>query len=212
MPAGSPSASSAASRTPGTTAPATDAPATGQGATDAPATGEPVASPTDAPASEEPAVTPTPEPSGSAGASESPGIAGACSGSDGNRAFFESVARAVHWTVLCAVLPKGWFVSAGTYRLANGGKVVISYKGPGGATLTLSEGAFCAAADGCIGPGSELGDAALGPMAGTLVGLDSGDFAIVVDRGANPAWLLAAGGLDQAATSALGAALVAIGP
>jgi hypothetical protein len=116
----------------------------------------------------------------------------------------------VSWDVYCAALPRGWSVSAGSYRLANGGKLVISYKGPGGATLTLSEGSFCTDASGCVPSGSETGGAAFGSMTGTLVTTDAGGFAIVAARGQTPSWLMVTGGLDQATTTALGAALALV--
>jgi hypothetical protein len=103
-------------------------------------------------------------------------------------------------------------VNTGSYRLANGGKLLISYKGPGGATLALSEGSFCGTADGCVPSGTDAGDAALGPLSGTLVQLGDGAFAIVVDRGANPSWLMEAHGVDEATAVSLGAALVTVGP
>ena len=128
--------------------------------------------PTEEPtASEDPVATEEParpcEPPDDAAAGE-PGAADACTGSDDNRTFFEGIARAADWPVLCGVLPAGWFVSEGSYRLANGGKLLISYKGPGGATIALSEGAFCRDDDGCVPDGSELGGAALGPLDATL--------------------------------------------
>ncbi len=144
-------------------------------------------------------------PTASPGSTDGP--AGACSGSDANREFYASVASAVDWTVLCPVLPKGWYVSAGSYRLANGGKMVIGYKGPAGATIELSEGAFCADASGCLPAGVDAGDAPLGPMTGTLVRLASGDYAVVVDRGLNPSWQLVTHGLDEATSRAFAAAL-----
>jgi hypothetical protein len=108
------------------------------------------------------------------------------------------------------VLPKGWFVSQGSYRLASGGKLLMGYKGPGGATISLSEGGFCTTPDGCVPAGTDIGSAALGPLAGTLVGLDGGGFAIVSGRGANPSWLMTTAGLDQATTVSLGAALAEV--
>ena len=181
--------------------------------------GETAVVPSDEPAeSATPAESPTPagspNPGGSEGPSVSPGAtdgpAGACSGSDANREFFASVASAVDWTVLCAVLPKGWYVSAGSYRLANGGKLVIGYKGPAGATIDLSEGAFCADATSCLPAGSDGGDAPLGPMTGTLVRLDNGGFAVVVDRGLNPSWQLVTHGLDEATSLAFAAAAAVV--
>ena len=140
------------------------------------------------------------------------GPATACSGSDDNREFYDGVAAAVDWTVLCAVLPKGWYVSTGSYRLANGGKMLIGYKGPGGATLSLSEGAFCLDESGCVPPGTDGDEVPLGPLTGTLVRLDDGGFAVVADRGSNPSWLLETQGLDEATTLAIGAALAVVTP
>ena len=167
------------------------------------------------PSSEPPATTPTPaeSPSTSAepSASGASSVADACTGSQANRDFFAAAAAAVDWSVLCGALPEGWFLSTGSYRLANGGKLDVSYSGPAGATLALSEGAFCADASGCVPSGTDAGDAQLGSMAGTLVQLDGGGFAIVVDRGATPSWLLVTSGLDQATTVAFGAALAQVG-
>ncbi len=137
------------------------------------------------------------------------GAADACTGSQANHDFLVSVSVAVQWPVLCAVLPKGWYMS-GSYRLANGGKMLVDYLGPGGATLALSEGAFCEDGSGCVPSGTDAGDASLGSSAGTLVELDNEGYAIVVDRGANPSWLLEAHGLDRATTIALGAALIEV--
>jgi hypothetical protein len=167
-----------------------------------------------------PSVTPTPtvgsEPSATLVASPTtagsapPGIADACTGSEENRQFFVDVARSVDWAVLCAVLPNRWFVDQGSYRLANGGKMEVGYNGPGGATLSLSEGSFCGDADGCVPSGTDVGDAALGPLPGTLVRLDEGGFAVVVDRGQRPSWVLETHQLDQPTTVALAAAVLEV--
>ncbi|MDP2349794.1 MAG: hypothetical protein Q8M74_01390 [Chloroflexota bacterium] len=177
-------------------------------------TGAPVGTeevPTEDPVETEPVET---EPTESVDPSSSPDASGApavtCSGIDANPDFFRSATIAVDWTVLCASLPKGWYVSAGSYRLANGGKLVIGYKGPDGATLALSEGAFCTDGTGCVPAGTDGEDVPLGPLTGTLVRLDAGGFAIVVDRGSNPSWLLQSNGLDEATTLAFGAALLEV--
>ncbi len=167
-----------------------------------------------APESEQPSATeppaesaePTAEPSATAGI----GPADGCTGTDANRQFFASVAQAVDWTVLCAALPKGWFVSTGSYRLANGGKLIVSYKGPSGATLDLSEGTYCSFPGACVPGGTEAGDAAMGPLTGTLIEIDGGGYAIVVDPGAERGWLLEAHGIDEATTRDFGAALVEV--
>jgi hypothetical protein len=187
---------------PGTASPAgSETPAATDGGTP---TGEPATTdeptPTEVPSG--PIETVVPQPT--------PGTADACSGTADNRTFFEGFAQAVDWTVLCGVLPKGWFVSQGSYRLANGGKLLMSYKGPGGSTLSLSEGAWCTTDDGCVPSGSTLGGAPMGPLAGTLYQTADG-FAIHVAPGQNPSWLLTTTGLDQATTLGLAAKLAEVG-
>jgi hypothetical protein len=196
----SPGRTTPAAVTPGqaTRAPAaTHEASAGPGSTDEP-------TPTDEPATSE-APTPSESPSGSPGTD----AAAACSGSEANRVFFAGVAQAVEWPVLCGVLPKGWFVSQGSYRLANGGKLIIGYKGPGGASITLSEGAWCTAADGCVPAGSELGAAALGPLAGRMYQTADG-FAILSAAGENPSWLMTTAGLDRGTTTSFAAALAQV--
>jgi hypothetical protein len=170
------------------------------------------------PASEEPpaSVEPTesaspPAAEASAPASSGPDPAAACSGTDKNREFFRAAAAAVNWTVYCAVLPSGWFVDSGRYRGSGGGWVEIAYKGPGGARLELHEGAFCAAADGCVPPGSDSGEAAFGDRAGTLVTVDAGGWAVVVDRGKPISWLAVGTGINEATFRRLGGALAIVG-
>ena len=202
-----PGSTSAVSIAPGGTwAPPTKAPAT-----KAPPTKKPVE--TAPAASADPGESPAPGESGDPTASPeaSDGPAAACSGTKANRDFYAGAASRVDWTVLCAVLPKGWFVF-GSYRLADGGKLLMVFKGPAGARLELSEGAYCVDAGACVPPGT-TGDAVpLGPMTGTLVRLDDGGFAIVADRGLNPSWLLVSHGLDEATSRGFGAALQVVSP
>jgi hypothetical protein len=194
------------------------APSPGQSAASASA-GSPSGPPSEAPASESPTDAPTKAPpaiESPTDATEAPSASGgsdaaaACTGTDENRAFFANAAKAVDWTVVCAVLPNRWFVSAGSYRQARGGRLTISYKGPHNATLSLSEGAWCTDPGGCAPDGTEVGPAALGPMEGTLFELADGGFAIAVDQGEAVSWLLETQGLDQASTKELGAAAVAV--
>ena len=198
-------ASSTRSAAPSSAEPASTEPTEG--------TSEPSAATSETPGeSGSPAESGSPTESGSPDASALPTAADSCTGDQSIHDFYISVANAVDWPVLCAVLPSGWFVATGSYRLANGGKLVISYKGPGGATFALSEGSFCQDAGGCVPSGTDAGDAAFGTLSGTLVALDSGDWAIVVDRGASPSWLLVTHGLDQAATTSLASALHEVAP
>jgi hypothetical protein len=171
------------------TPPPTEPPTTEPGS-EAPTEPPPV---TAEPATPEPAATPEPEPTSGAG------VVSSCSGSDENRDFFASMAAAVNWTVYCPVLGDGWFVDDGRYRLAGGGWLEIGYDGPGDARLILRQGAFCSSSDGCVPPGAATGTTDFGDRNGTLIADDDGTWSVVVDRGANPSWLLVADGLGQAA-------------
>jgi hypothetical protein len=139
-----------------------------------------------------------------------PGAADACSGSDQNRDFFRDAANALDWTVYCAKLPSGWFVDSGEYRRAGGGRLEISYRGPGGARFELHEGAFCAAADGCVPSGIEVGEAQLGDQSGALRATDEGGWALVVDGDGTISWLAIGSGMDENEFRALAAAVVAV--
>jgi hypothetical protein len=160
------------------------------------------AAPSDDASASESASAPT-----SAGPSPSDAADLPCQPEGSNPNFWPGIAMAVGWDVYCAVLPKGWSVASGSYRLAGGGKLLISYKGPNGATLTLSEGSFCPDDSGCVPTGSDVGKAAFGPLDGTLAASDGGGYSIVADRGQNPSWLMTTTGLDEATTTALGSAL-----
>ncbi len=135
----------------------------------------------------------------------------ACQPEGNNPSFWPGIANSVSWDVYCAVLPKGWVLSAGSYRLANGGKLVVSYKGPAGAKVSLCEGAYGPDDPDCAFSGTDAGDAAFGAMGGTLVTTDAGGYAIVAARGSTPSWLMVTSGLDQATTVSLGAALARVG-
>ena len=193
---------------------ATSAPASAGSSSGAASPGAPSAEPTSAPGSDaptdapptaKPSKSPKPSPSGSADAATAD-----CTGTDDNRTFFADAAKSVDWTVVCAVLPKHWFVSTGSYQRGSGGRLTIGYKGPDGATLTLNEGAWCKEAGGCASAGTEVGPAALGPMVGTLVALDDGGFAIVANQGEDISWQLETAGLSQAKTEKLAAAAIAV--
>ena len=180
------------------TDPATGPATTGPGPTAAPVTPTPTALASEAPATDAPT------------SSAPGGSAAVCAGNDDNRDFYAAVADAVAWPVYCPVLGEGWFVDAGQYRLAGGGWMEIAYQGPRGLRLELREGAVCAVGD-CVLNGADGGGAAFGDMAGTLLLLDEGRLAIVVDAGANPSWTIVASGLDQAAFESIAAELVRVG-
>ncbi len=194
------SSGSIASPTPGASEGATEVP------TDAPSdSAEPTQTPTDEP-SDEPSTEPSTEPSPSGA-----GAADACTGTPENQDFYAHVAAAVDWSVYCPALPRGWFVRTGRYGLAGGARLEISYRGPGGAEIDLKEGAFCASSDGCVPAGSDAGTAAFGDRTGALVSVGDGSWALSVDAGANPSWLLTGTGLAEEAFRTIAADLVIVG-
>ena len=163
----------------------------------------------------DPSVTqaPTEVPSASSEVSASPAVvpASGCSGTNDNRTFFSSVAASTDWMVYCPVLPAGWFVEQGQYRLAGGGRLAMTYRGPSGARFTLDEGVWCTDGSGCMPAGSNIGSTAFGDRTGTLIATGSGSFAIVVDAGATVSWALVGQGLDESTVRTFGAALIAVG-
>jgi hypothetical protein len=160
-------------------------------------------------------LTPTPGASGSSGSAI--GTASGCSGTAENRDFFAAVAAAVSWPVYCAVLPNGWFVEDGAWRLHGGGQLQVSYRGPNGARLALQEGVWCTSgASACEPKDRDLGEAAFGDMTGELVTLgpnEPGDgYAVYVAPGQAPSWTATATNVDQGAFQAFCAALLRLVP
>jgi hypothetical protein len=160
-------------------------------------------------ATDAPTEAPSPSTDATGSAAIEPAID--CTGTDDNRTFYGSVAAAVDWTVYCPVLPSGWSVETGQYRLAGGGRLAITYRGPGGVRFTLREGAWCTDGSGCVPSGADMGTTAFGDREGTLIATDGGSFAIIVDAGATISWLFAGEGLDEATVRTFGAALIAVG-
>ncbi len=153
---------------------------------------------------EEPTETaePTPdetEPSDDPAATDEPSAAADCTGTDDNRKFYSGVAESVDWTLYCPVLPAGWFVDSGEWRAANGGRMEISYRGPGGARLELHEGAFCAADASCVPDGTEDGTARFGDLEGTLIATSDGDWAVSVAPDEAFSYLAVGSGIGKAA-------------
>lgn len=159
---------------------------------------EPVES-TSPPPSDEPTDQPTDEPSGSPGSEPTPtaGGTGACLGSSDTRDFFASFAQSVSWPVYCAVMPKGWSVEKGTYRLKNGGRLTITYRRRAdSARVVLDEGTVCADTTPCVAPGTSLGTTPFGDRLADLSSTADG-WAAVVDETENPAWLLTGDGVTE---------------
>ena len=112
-----------------------------------------------------------------------PGSADGCSGTAENRDFYAALAASVAWDVYCAVLPSGWFVESGSYRLSNGGQLSITYRGPDGARLAVKEGNYCAGQPDCVPAGSDAGAARFGDRDARLLDLGGGSSLVVVAPG-----------------------------
>jgi hypothetical protein len=170
------------------------------------ATDEPVDDPSLDP-SDDPGVDPdlSPEPSDAIGAG-----ATSCTGTDDNRTFFETVASKVTWDVYCAALPAGWHVVAGSYRLTNGGRLEISYKGPGGATIQLREGAFCTDSNGCVPDGVDRGAGPFGDRDAQVFATPDGAVSVVADRGETISWVALSNDVAESAVRDYLAALIRV--
>jgi hypothetical protein len=172
---------------------------------------EPSAPPSEAPPSEP--VSPKPDPTDAETAEpatpEPAGSASACTGSDDNRAFYADLAPRVTWALYCPVLPRGWSVVTGQYRLADGGRLEITYRGPDGAGLMLQEGSFCPGDADCTPEGEDRGTTAFGDREGTLIATGDG-WAVVVDRGERPSWLLTVSGVGEDAARTIAADLARV--
>lgn len=129
--------------------------------------------------------------------SPQPGSADACSGTAENRDFYAALAGSVAWDVYCPVLPSGWFVESGSYRLSSGGQLSITYRGPGGAHIVVREGGYCAGRSDCIPTGTDAGSARFGEREARLLGLGNGSWLVVVaTAGGDVSWQATGTGID----------------
>ncbi len=182
----------------------------------------PVPTPTPTPT---PTPEPTPAPSGAAGASATPGVtpvptptptagptglAGGCSGSADNKSWWAAESKKLTFTVYCGVVPSGWYFGSATDTYTSGGTMIASYKGPGGATLTIQEGAFCTTSAAACAPGnSALGSANFGDMSGSLNAVATG-FAIYVAPGTAKGYTATGTGISQSAFVSIAASLMKV--
>ncbi|MEO5918632.1 MAG: hypothetical protein ABIQ17_03630, partial [Candidatus Limnocylindrales bacterium] len=163
-----------------------------------------------------PAVTPaaSPDPGRTGSPPAKPPIsATVCTGSESNRAFFAQAAAGMSWSVYCAVLPDGWYLETGSYRLANEGHLEVTYRGPGDAYVSIAEGNICLAVGGdieqCAPRDTVLADAAMGDLVGELGRLSNG-LVLDVDRGANPSWRVTGLGVSEEEFTAICAAMIKV--
>jgi hypothetical protein len=124
--------------------------------------------------------------------------AATCTGSPDTKDFFAAIAEAVGWPVYCGVLPAGWSVEAGQYRLADGGRMVIAYRTRTGGHLELREGRWCTAGASACSPHDRIiGSARFGDLNGQLETLGD-DLVLYVDPGQAASWTATGSGLDEA--------------
>ncbi len=117
------------------------------------------------------------------------------------------------WSVYCAVTPAGWFLENGSYRLADGGRLEATYRGPGEARLAMVQGNVCessgADVDVCAPRDTLIGPAALGDRTGELGRLANG-LVLDADRGANPSWRITGLGISESEFVELCAAMLRV--
>jgi hypothetical protein len=109
------------------------------------------------------------------------------------------------------VLPAGWSVEAGQYRLADGGRMVIAYRTRTGGHLELREGRWCTAGPTACSPHDTIvGAARFGDLDGQLETL--GDALVLYASPGQPAsWTATGLGLDEATFRSLCAGLYLLG-
>jgi hypothetical protein len=140
-----------------------------------------------------------------------PGSADACSGTAENRDFYAALAASVAWDVYCPVLPPGWFVDSGSYRLSNGGQLSITYRGPDGARLVVREGSYCAGLPDCAPSGTDAGSARFGERDARLLDLGDGSWLVVVaSAGGDVDWQATGSGMDGSALTGYAAAFARV--
>jgi hypothetical protein len=183
-------------------------------ATTAPPTrsAEPSADPSPDLPSDEPSAGVTDEPSSTPPPSEEPspvsGSADDCVGTDDNRAFLANVAEDLDFEVYCVAVSEGWTLTRGSYTGRGEGRVVvISYRGPDGATLVLRQGNACAGEDPCP-RGEPADEASFGGVAGEL--LTDDDDVIVSAEGDDAAYIAEFEGVDEETARELAEGLLRI--
>jgi hypothetical protein len=136
----------------------------------------------------------------------------ACSGDDKNRDFFREAAAAMSWPVYCAVLDESWYLEGGRYRLADGGHLEVTYRGPDDAHVAIVEGTICPGGsdiDTCAPRDALIGPAAFADRQGELGRLANG-LVLDLDRGATPSWRATGLGVTEDEFRTIGAALTLV--
>jgi hypothetical protein len=134
-----------------------------------------------------------------------------CAGTADNKSFWGLSANAMRWDVYCPVLPSGWNVTVGQYDGSGVGKIHMTLTGPGGAAVSIDEGAFCTtSADACSTHESSISQTAFGDLLGDLDTLAGGGFAVYVNAGTSTGYTLTATGMSQDSFVAIAAAFAKV--
>ena len=160
----------------------------------------------------------TPEASGGSPGASASGLGAACAGSGDNQTFFVSAADGLPFDIYCPVLPATWYVDTsgggGMWRGGTDQWLQISYKGPGGAKISLQEGAFCTGGLSlCSAHDSVIGTASFGDLSGSLDALGpaaSDGYAIYIGPGTRKGYTITGTGLSQDAFKAIAAGLIKV--
>jgi hypothetical protein len=153
----------------------------------------------------------------SPGASGS-GAGNSCAGSADNQSWYVTAANGLPFDVYCPVLPATWYVDTagggGSWRGGTDQWLQISYRGPGGAKLSLQEGAFCTGGLSlCSSHDSVIGSASFGGLSGSLDALGptpADGYAIYIDPGTRKGYTITGTGLSPDAFKAIVAGVVKV--
>jgi hypothetical protein len=160
-----------------------------------------------------PEATATAAPSATAAASAAPSsVAGLCSGTADQQAFFAAAAAKLPMDVYCAVIPAGWWLASANYQQPNGGLLVAGYKNNAGATVEISEGNFCTTTPStCWAVVTTIGTGKFGPLSGTLVTASATPvYGIYVGANTTHSYVITGQGMTQAKFVAIAAAIVKV--
>jgi len=160
-----------------------------------------------------PEATATAAPSATAAASAAPSsVAGLCSGTADQQAFFAAAAAKLPMDVYCAVIPAGWWLASANYQQPNGGLLVAGYKNNAGATVEISQGNFCTTTPStCWAVVTTIGTGKFGPLSGTLVTASATPvYGIYVGANTTHSYVITGQGMTQAKFVAIAAAIVKV--
>jgi len=136
-----------------------------------------------------------------------------CTGEGEGPGSFKAASMSATYDVYCAALPAGWHRESmgGDEQLAT--MITVTYRGPNGETLALSEGNLCGAGQSvCATAGTSAGAAMFGDLEGQLFEAPPGaDYALFVAPGQSPSWKATGKGMSLEAFKALTAALIIVG-